>query len=137
MLHVILCIIYINFNKCVNSFNSLIYIFLFLFLFHIFLLLLFFLLFLNLFLLLLLFLLFLFPFLPLFLFFLFLSIFFVHFFSRWFFSPVVSEAQYLKIWDYIDEAKDLGSRFLYGGERDMVTVGSGNVARNQVLYFLC
>jgi acyl-CoA reductase-like NAD-dependent aldehyde dehydrogenase len=46
--------------------------------------------------------------------------------------PVVSEGQYNKIWAYIDEAKDLGYRFLYGGDRNMVTAESGNVIRSKV-----
>ena len=46
--------------------------------------------------------------------------------------PVVSEGQYNKIWAYIDEAKELGYSFLYGGDRNMVTVESGNVMRNKV-----
>jgi hypothetical protein len=45
----------------------------------------------------------------------------------------VSEGQYIKIWGYIDEAKDLGYKFLYGGERSLVTIESGNVARIEVV----
>ena len=35
-------------------------------------------------------------------------------------GPVVSEGQYLKIWKYIDDAKEAGYRFYYGGDRAMV-----------------
>ena len=44
----------------------------------------------------------------------------------------MSEGQYNKIWTYIDEAKELGYRFLYGGDRNMVTVESGDVIRQKV-----
>lgn len=35
-------------------------------------------------------------------------------------GPVVSEGQYLKIWKYIDDAKEAGFTFFYGGDRAMV-----------------
>ena len=52
------------------------------------------------------------------------------------YSPVVSEGQYNKIWSYIDEARDLGYKFLYGGDRQLVSVDSGNVIREKVSYQL-
>ena len=44
----------------------------------------------------------------------------------------MSEGQYNKIWDYIDEAKKADLTFIYGGERSMVIRESGNVVRNDM-----
>lgn len=72
------------------------------------------------------------PTLVLFLFSLILVLFLFSSSSLLLFSPVVSEGQYNKIWSYIDEARDLGYRFLYGGDRQLVSVESGNVIREKV-----
>ena len=45
--------------------------------------------------------------------------------------PVVSEGQYIKIWGYINEAKDAGYNFLYGGNMESVSRESGNVSRQK------
>ena len=45
---------------------------------------------------------------------------------------MVSEGRFLKIWDYIDEAKEAGYTFLCGGDRESASRKSGNICRKEM-----
>ena len=44
----------------------------------------------------------------------------------------MSEGQFLKIWDYIDEAKEAGYTFLCGGDRESASRKSRNICRKEM-----